>query len=376
MKLEQRIWSAETGWRVLHNEGPIKPSLVMFFAAPGTCDDGRRFAELKAAYPSIPVVGCTTGGEIAADAEVYDDSIVATAIEFERTAVAVAEVALGVGESSLDAGKRLAAALPAHGLNGIFVLSDGTRVNGSELVAGLQHVLGPDIALTGGLAGDGARFVSTQVGLNANPAPGRLAAVGFYGDSIRFGYGTMGGWEPIGPERLITRSEGNVLFDLDGQPALELYKTYLGPEAANLPASALLCPLRIYPPGQPEASLVRTILAIDPERHAMTFAGDVPEGYVAQVTIGHFDKLVAGAGRAAERAAMADAKLAILVSCIGRKLLMGQQIADEVDAVAEALGPDCRLTGFYSYGEIAPLENSPLCDLHNQTMTITTIAEG
>jgi hypothetical protein len=375
MKLEQRIWSAEAGWRVLHSEGRIKPSLVMFFAAPGTFDRDR-FDELKAAYPAIPVVGCTTGGEIAADAEVHDGSIVATAIAFERTAVAVAEVTLGVGESSRDAGKRLAAALPAHGLNGIFVLSDGTRVNGSELVAGLQHVLGPDIALTGGLAGDGARFVSTRVGLNAPPGPGRLVAVGFYGDSIHFGYGTYGGWEPIGPERLITRSSGNTLFEIDGRPALDLYKQYLGPEAANLPASALLCPLRIHPPGRPEASLVRTILGIDAARNAMIFAGDVPEGYVAQVTIGHFDKLVAGAGRAAERAAIPNAKLAILVSCIGRKLLMGQQIADEIDAVAEALGPGCRLTGFYSYGEIAPLENSPLCDLHNQTMTITTIAEG
>lgn len=375
MKVEQRIWSAETGWRVLHRDGSVEPSLVMFFAAPGTCDDGRRFAELKSAYPRATIVGCTTGGEIA-DGGVHDDSIVATAIEFDHTAVTAAAVALRDGEDSRDLGQRLAATLPTQGLHGIFILSDGTRVNGTALVAGIQRVLGPDVVLTGGLAGDGARFVSTAVGLDANPAPGRLVAVGFYGDRVRFGYGTVGGWDPIGPERLITRSSGNVLFDLDGESALGLYKRYLGPEAENLPASALLCPLRIHPPGRPEASLIRTILGVDESRGAMTCAGDVPEGYVAQVTIGHFDKLVAGAARAAERALLPDAKLALVVSCVGRKLLMGQHVADEIEAVAEILGPACRLAGFYSYGEIAPLENSPLCDLHNQTMTITTIAEG
>jgi len=102
----------------------------------------------------------------------------------------------------------------------------------------------------------------------------------------------------------------------------------------------------------------------------------MPEGHIAQVMLGNFDHLIAGAGRAATKAAIPDAKLAILVSCIGRKLLLGQRIGDEVEAVAEVLGEQCRMTGFYSYGEIAPMESLPQCDLHNQTMTITTFAEA
>jgi hypothetical protein len=249
-------------------------------------------------------------------------------------------------------------------------------VNGTELVAGIQHVLGPEITITGGLAGDGSAFVSTRVGVNANPESGNLVALGFYGSGVRLGYGSVGGWDAVGPERLITRSSGNTLFDLDDLPALDLYKNYLGPEAAKLPASALLCPLRIHPVGKPEASLVRTVIGIDEARKAMIFAGAIPEGHVAQIMLGHFDHLIAGAGLAAEKAAFPKAQLAILVSCIGRKLLMGQQVTDEVDAVRNVLGESCRLTGFYSYGEIAPMENSPICDLHNQTMTITTIAEA
>jgi len=375
MRIEQRVWRANTGWRIAASDGGLAPALVLFFAAPGTLDDGKRFAELRAFYPGAAFLGCTTGGEIA-DVDVLDGTIVATAIEFARTRLAFAEASVETEGGSEAAGRRLAAGLPRVGLRGVFVLSDGTHVNGTELVAGIQKVLGPDINVTGGLAGDGARFVSTRVGLNTNPAPGRLAAVGFYGDEICLGFGSFGGWDTVGPERIITRASGTVLYELDDQPALALYRNYLGPEADNLPASALLCPLRIHPPGKPEAALVRTVIGIDNAEGAMMYAGSVPEGYVAQLMLGHFENLISGAGRAAARAAIPGARLAILVSCIGRKLLLGQQIADEVEAVHGVLGADCRLTGFYSYGEIAPLENSPFCDLHNQTMTITTIAEA
>lgn len=374
MRIEQRVWQASTGWHIAASDGVMTPSLVLFFAAPGTLDDGSRFAELRDQYPTAAIIGCSTGGEIA-DIDVLDGAIVATAIEFARTRLAFAESSIETEGCSHAAGKRLGAGLPRTGLRGVFVLSDGTRVNGSELVAGIQSILGPETSVTGGLAGDGSHFVSTRVGLNANPIPGRLAAVGFYGDEICLGFGSFGGWDAVGPERMITRAKGNVLYELDDQPALTLYRKYLGPEADNLPASALLCPLRIHPVGRPEAALVRTVIGIDDATGGMIFAGSVPENYVAQVMLGHFDNLIAGAGRAATRAKVPDARLAILVSCIGRKLLLGQQIADEVEAVKDVLGNACRLTGFYSYGEIAPLENSPFCDLHNQTMTITTIAE-
>jgi hypothetical protein len=375
MRVEQRLWQKRHGWRILGKETAVAPAVVLYFAAPGTLDDGERFAELRGFYPKATLVGCTTGGEIA-EVDVHDGSVIATAIDFDATELKFAVDIAMPGKSSFEIGTRLAAALPPLGLRNVFVLSDGTRVNGTELVAGIQHVLGREICVTGGLAGDGANFNTTRVGLNANPEPRRVVAVGFYGDKIRIGHGSVGGWDAVGAKRIITRSSGNTLFDLDGEPALDLYKQYLGAEAANLPASALLFPLRIHPQDQPDCSLVRTVVGVDEEKKAMIFAGSMPEGQIAQIMLGNFDHLIAGAGRAAQQAAQPNAKLAILVSCIGRKLLLGQRIADEVEAVAEVLGADCRTTGFYSYGEIAPMEGLPFCDLHNQTMTITTFAEG
>lgn len=375
MKVEQRLWHPASGWSVIDSDGPIEPGLVLFFASPGTLDDGKRFAELKSAYPRAALLGCTTGGEIAA-LDVHDGAVVATAIEFADTKVKLAEDKIAPRKSAFDVGVAIAKALPCHDLRSVFLLSDGTQINGTELVAGIQQVLGRNVCLTGGLAGDGANFGTTKVGLNANPESGRVVAAGFYGERIRIGYGSVGGWDAVGPERVITRAAGNTLYDLDNIPALDLYKQYLGPEADKLPASALLFPLRIHPKGRPNESLVRTVVGIDAANNAMIYAGTIPQGHIAQVMLGNFDHLIAGAGRAAEKAAIPQAKLAILVSCIGRKLLLGQRIADEVEAVSAVLGEACRTTGFYSYGEIAPMENLPVCDLHNQTMTITTFAEG
>ena len=375
MRIEQRLWQPGRGWRTLSTDGPDVPHLVLYFAAPGTLDDGQRFADLKAEYPGAKLLGCTTGGEIV-DVDVHDGTVIATAIEFAHTEIKSSSDKVAPGRSSFEIGKRVAAGLPHKGLRGMFLLSDGTNVNGTELVAGVQNVHGRDVALTGGLAGDGASFRTTMVGLDANPQPGNVVAVGFYGDRIRIGAGSVGGWDAVGPARKVTRADGNTLFDLDGEPALDLYKQYLGAEAANLPASALLFPLRIHPWGKPEAALVRTVVGVDEARKAMIFAGTIPEGHTAQVMLGHFDNLIAGAGRAATKAAQPEARLAVLVSCIGRKLLLGQRIHEEVEAVRDVLGPATHLTGFYSYGEVSPHEVTGSAELHNQTMTITTLSEA
>jgi hypothetical protein len=262
-------------------------------------------------------------------------------------------------------------------------LSDGLNVNGSELVAGVTGVIGPKIPLTGGLAGDGAKFEETLVGADGAPKRGQVAAVGFYGPSIRIGHGSAGGWDEFGPRRRITRSTGNVLYELDGRPALDLYERYLGEEdARGLPGTALLFPLLIRDPVQPDQDVVRTVLAIDRAARSMTFAGDIPDGWVAQLMRGNFDRLAAGAAVAARQARSGLGSdrdqngLAVLVSCIGRRLLMGQRIVDEVEAAGAELGAKSPRLGFYSYGEISPHGAAGVCQLHNQTMTVTAFTEA
>jgi hypothetical protein len=331
-------------------------------------------------FPKAEVVGCSTGGQIFSG-DVTDGSVAALALHFDRTTVAVVDQQVGEGTTSVAAGQSIGNRLARPDLKSIFVLSDGLQVNGSELVAGIGASVGPNVTLTGGLAGDGADFKETLVGVNSAPTAGRIAAVGFYGSAIAMGHGSAGGWDEFGPQRRITKSKGNVLFELDGQPALALYERYLGDDAAGLPGTALLYPLLITDPANPKHSVVRTILAVDRDASTMTFAGDVPEGWSAQLMRGYFDRLADGAAEAARQASgflrqQTSETAAIMVSCIGRRILMGQQIIDEVAAAEAKLGENVRSVGFYSYGEISPHAVSGMCELHNQTMTVTTIAEA
>ncbi len=378
MRIAQQVWTQAGGWRRVGDDAAGDAQLVFCFAAPGAWQQACADAHLSALYPHARIVGCTTGGEILG-AEVHDGSVIATALGFDSARVAVATAQLDESGQSRAAGRALAEGLPAQGLRAVLVLADGMRTNGSGLIEGLREVLPADVLITGGLAGDGADFRTTYVACDGAPRQGMAVAVGLYGDGLRLGCGSFGGWDRFGPARRITRSAGNVLYELDHGPALALYKRYLGDEAAGLPGSALLFPLAVRPSGDEHSAIVRTIVGIDEDTQSMTFAGDIPQGWEAQLMRGHFDGLVEGASRAGDAAALSGARgatLALLVSCIGRKLLMGQRIADEVEAVADSLGGRAVMTGFYSYGEIAPHSFTGRCELHNQTMTVTTIGEA
>jgi len=350
---------------------------VLLFADTPILWEQRYLADLRAAYPNAHLLGCSTAGTIR-DTQIFDDRLVATAIAFDHTDVAGACVPVEDAARSAEAGERLARALPHRGLVHVFVLSDGLHVNGSELVRGLVEHLPPNVALTGGLSGDGERFRETLVLWDAKPQSGSVAALGLYGERLKVGYGSLGGWDPFGPERLITRAEGNVLYELDGQPALALYKRYLGEHAAGLPATGLLFPLslRTRAGGEP---IVRTIVSVDEGEQSLTFAGDMPLGAHARLMKANFDRLIDGAVGAArasyEAIGSAAADLAILISCIGRRLVLKQRTEEEVEEVREILGEGTVLTGFYSYGEISPFTPGANCELHNQTMTITTLSE-
>ncbi len=385
MRIEQRHWTA-AGWRQ-HGADDLgrEAQLVLVFGATAVLANPTLLADLHSRYPGSLIFGCSTAGEIR-DIEVSDDSLVATAIRFSGTRVLGASISLpDCNGDSFNAGERLAAALPlslagegSEALKHVFVLSDGLRVNGSDLVRGLTSCLPGTVSVTGGLAGDGARFGETLVVHDGRADAGVVAAIGFYGRGLRVGFASLGGWDPFGPERLITRSKGNVLYEFDGQSALAVYKKYLGEHADRLPASGLLFPLSLRTRAG-DVPVVRTILAVDEATQSMTFAGDVPEGAYARMMKANFDRLIDGATDAARAShgaiGKAPAELAILISCVGRKLLLKQRIEEEVEGVREVLGPGAVLAGFYSNGEISPFALGVRCELHNQTMSITTLAE-
>ncbi|MDP1800484.1 MAG: FIST C-terminal domain-containing protein [Bacteroidota bacterium] len=377
MKVIQKKFSSVTGWETLREDGfdPKLCNLVLVFGSVDLISEKAMYVLIKEQYPNATVLMNSTAGEII-DTQVNDNSISLTAIYFEKTKIKTVIVDINKVKDSYEAGVKLAFGLESDGLKNVFVVSDGQKVNGSELVLGLQKSLPGGTIITGGLAGDGASFKRTLVGLNELPVEGRIVAIGFYGKSLSIKYGSYGGWDSFGPERLITRSKANILFELDGKPALDVYKMYLGDYASELPSSGLLFPLSIRN-GDGNA-LVRTILAINEEEKSLTFAGNVPEGYYSRLMKTNFDRLIEGASTAAQNTIAEESNkpdLAILISCVGRKLVLDQRVEEEVEVIRTIFGNNTAITGFYSYGEISPSFNFLKCDLHNQTMTITTFTE-
>ncbi|MBA6232734.1 MULTISPECIES: FIST signal transduction protein [unclassified Colwellia] len=360
-------------------ESPIesieKANLVLLFGNRDLVKNEAIMADIRCHYPKADIIGCTTAGEIQG-IKIYDDSLCLTAIEFDHSFISVQSASI-TNSSVLEVVKNLADGLDKEGLRYVMVLSDGHQINGTELVNALQASLPEDILITGGLAGDGTNFNETLVWHNSATELGQIVLVGFYGERLSLGYGCIGGWDAFGPDRTITKSKSNVLYELDNLPALALYKRYLGPHADDLPASALLFPLVLKIDNK---RMTRTILSINEEDGSMTFAGDVPEGATVQLMRANTSSLIDGAEIAAEHAlsripANYSNGLAILISCVGRRIVLGNYCEEEVEVVKDILGEKWAYTGFYSYGELSPMLNSEACALHNQTMTITTLCE-
>jgi len=378
MKIEQNIWTQKTGWQP-SAPGALGKSvqLVLVFGSTDLLKQTPLPKELTSAYPDARFVGCSTAGEICGTT-IYDDSLTTVAVYFEKTTIRTHEVEVNSVEDSFLAGERLAAIVNPANLSHLFVLSKGINVNGSELIKGLEKNLPDNVIITGGLAGDGVKFQETLTFSDGVPKNNVISAIAFHGQKLKIGYGSVGGWDPFGPERIITRSKGNVLYELDGKNALEIYKQYLGEHAAGLPATGLLFPLGIRD-DEATTSLVRTIFATDDKKQSLTFAGDVPQGYHARLMKVNYERMIDAAAKAAKNCQdtidCPKVELAIIISCCGRKWILKQRIEEEIEAAREIFGNDTIITGFYSYGEIAPVAGSKKCALHNQTITITAFSE-
>lgn len=371
-KYEKANWVPEP-LSSLKNEQ--KADLVLCFGGKEELKKEGVHESLKSRFPFADVAMCSTAGEILQN-RVLDNSLIAVALHFRNTGVRAEAVSIHDYSDSYEAAKALSSKLQGENLTYIMVLSDGGLVNGSELVKGFSAV-NDKVLVTGGLAGDGPRFESTLVGLNARPTEGQIIAIGFYGTKLKVAHGSQGGWEVFGLEKEVTRAEANVLYEIEHQSALSLYKKYLGEASADLPGAALLFPLSVIIPGSAKP-IVRTILSINEEEQSMTFAGDVPVGSKVQLMRANFDRLRIAASNAAAVSALDGlpaTSFALLISCVGRKLVLGPRVDEEVEAVEQTFGRHVQMAGFYSYGEISPFNEGGGCQLHNQTMTITNFYE-
>jgi hypothetical protein len=354
----------------------INPDLLLVFGSHAWL--ARLEKLLVENFPQAKRLGCSTAGEISQHG-VSEGSCIVTAIAFDQVQIEETSTSLQSMQDSHAAGQRLAQGLSKSGLRAVLLFGQGLNINGSALISGMSSLLPAGVLITGGLAGDDAAFKETWVLDSSGVYNDRVACVGLYGEQLQLDHGSFGGWMPFGPARKVTRSVDNVLFELDGEPALDVYKRYLGEHAKDLPASGLLFPFDMLDSDHAEVGLIRTILAIDEAQGSMTLAGDIdPKGFL-RLMHASTNALIDGAEAAAKAAANTlqhpGQGLALLVSCVGRKLVMGGRVEEEVEAVADVFGQASVITGFYSYGEISPYSGQTACHLHNQTMTITTLKE-
>jgi len=380
MKTVQLRKSSNSDWHYLTDNITLIKPLVLVFGNRFMLEDDDILDEIRAIFKDGHIVFGSASGDISTQS-VNDDSLTITAIEFEKSKFLIKSTNVLQTDSndpidSFDAGKNLINQFPKEGLKYVLVISEGSFVNGSQLTKGMNSFLEDNLLITGALCGDGARFEKTLASYNEKPKQGEIIAIGLYGESLEVSFSINGGWTPFGPERIVTKSEGNVLYELDNLPALDLYKKYLGEKAKELPGSALLYPLNVKTENEKQ-TIVRSILNIDEKANSMILAGDIFEDSKVQLMMTNVDNIVDAAEKAAVSASELRKKkpeLAILVSCIGRKLVLDQRVEEEVEEVIEVVGKTT-ITGLYSYGEIAPFIGESNCQLHNQTMTVTLISE-
>lgn len=356
----------------------ISPNFISLFFSPQHAN-GTVLKEICSSFRNVPVIGCSTAGEIS-DNHISDHGISLLAVHFEKTKLKAVSQKIISADACYEQARKLGLELAGEDLAGIFILCPGLNINGSAVTRGFASAVGPKVSISGGLAGDQTSFSKTYTLLNGEISENSMVAVGFYGKHVRIGTGSKGGWAPFGPARRVTKSDGNILFELDNKPALDLYKQYLGDKADQLPYSGLLYPFSILEDDQSETGLIRTILDVNHENKSLTLAGDMPEGKLVRLMHADVDQLIVGAENAAEEAHLIESgdvtSVALLVSCVGRKLVMADDVIEEIEAVKNVLGPCTRMAGFYSYGEICISDITKAAELHNQTMTITQISES
>lgn len=358
------------------------PNIFWVFGAI-SYDQEKLLEGVNSVIPGTPVVGCTTDGEISTPG-LSTDSVVVLALASDQIKFSTVAVDF-LSQDSFKAGIKVGDQFINTNVKYMQIFSDGLLGNGSKIVEGIQKVLGKSIIIAGGTAGDGSLFTRTYQYHNDKVLTNSIVGVGFEG-KFSFSTGVSSGWTPVGMAKEVTKSTGNVVYELDGQPALDVYKKFLGKHASMLPAVGVEYPLALLGPqgdvGEDGYFLCRATMGVDHEKGSITFAGDVPQGVMVKMTMGNDLDVIKAAKEAAQRALdqlkknkNIQPKVVFLYSCMARKIVLGSRTNEEILAVKEVIGKDFPIIGFYTYGEYAPIGKQNMSCLHNEVATITIIGE-
>lgn len=375
MQLNQYSYNSISGWsKKLDNSLDSKNTLILIFASHDISTTLNPINELIDAFTNSKFMGCSTAGEIIGNS-ISDDRFVVQIIKFEKSKLQLASVKIANSHKSQGIGKQLIDKIDKEGLKYIFILGTSLHINGSQFIEGISDIDLQDVVITGGFAGDDQLFEKTWVLVDKKPSYDSVSALAIYGEELYVGYGAKDGCNQLGIRREVTHSFENILYALDNQSALELYKYYLGKRADGLPGTGLIFPLGVYIDGKIK---IRTIIGVNEKEDYLVFTGDIPQGATVTLLKSNLDSLVQSAKDAIGFIhfdnKVSSPLLCISVSCIGRKVILGQRIEDEIEAIIDELPKDTEQIGFYSYGEIS-LNNLGKCDLYNHTMSLTLLGE-
>ncbi len=335
------------------------------------------------------LVGSSTAGEITTNGPADRHSVVVMLISSDTVSF-WAGIGEGIAEGAVEAGRKVADSVKVQAteeLKSFIMFPDVLAGNGADIVRGALQSLGEHFPLVGGASGDDFRFEKTYQYLNDKVYSGTVVGVGLSGE-FKFGIGVKHGWIPIGMPKKVTKAEGSVLHELDGEPAIKVYEEYFGEEEAKELKEKTLAQLAItYPLGMKvggsDEMLIRDPITVD-EHGSITCAAEIPEGSEIQLMVGSREEAVKVAEIAAEKAVEQlegeKPSAVIIFNCIARSKLFGERKGDEIAAIQKAVGANTPLIGFYTYGEQAPLggevRNIEKCNpaFHNETVVILTLA--
>lgn len=377
MQIEQKKWTPEKTWETLRSDlrDSKEYQLVLVFGSRTLLSTVGFYDEIRSSYPKAQILMNSTSGEII-DTQVNEDTISLTAIRFGNTRFQTTSVNILECDSAESAGHQIAKSLIAANLTNILVFADGQHVNGQKLVLGIGENITHSVVISGGLAGDGNKFQKTLLGLNEQPREGKIIAVGFYGNHLSVSTGRMDGWEEFGHEIQITKSNQHTLLELNHEPALKVYNQFINTNIPSKDGYTLLSPISIKTKEAPY-SIIRTIISINEDEKSITFNGIVPQGSYIKMMKANYESLINAATSAALNSArnISKPELAIIISNVGRKIILSQRIEEEVEVIREVLGETTAITGFYSYGDISFVKGASKSESNNQSMTITTMRE-
>jgi hypothetical protein len=365
------------------NQLSCRPDMLWAFGAI-SYDQQRLLEGIHAVSAGIPLIGCTTDGEISSSG-LSEESVVVLALACDDIKFHTTH-ATSLSQDSYLAGVNIGQAFKNCKCEYIQIFSDGLTGNAVKVIDGIQSVLGKSIKIAGGTSGDGGLFIQTYQYYNDQVLTDSIVAVAFEGN-FSLGMGSGCGWFPVGTTKQITKSDGNTLYELDGMPALQVYEKFLGRYASQLPAVGVEYPLGLLGSHDDDEGdeyfLCRATMGVDREKKSITFAGDVPQGALVKMTMGNENDVIE-AGRKAAEDALAEmkinskdirAKAIFLYSCMARKIVLGSRTGEEIAEIRKKVGNNVPIIGFYTYGEYAPSGKRKQARFHNETVTLTIIGQ-